>query len=201
MKQSTQNQPLGKIERLHPHFTLLYLGIVGSSLIFLFLGLSFVLSLVKSMGPVAFPRFFALSTIVLLFGSFVAQKLPTNFAKDQVGQLRANLQLLLLCSGLFLVSQLLGWYELTSSGVLFRNNTSGALLYILSGLHLLHLLAGVVYNAVLVVQAGAMQADPVKALVVLSSPYEHLKIKMLVTYWHFLDVVWLVLFLIFLFTI
>ncbi len=201
MKKTSESQTLGKIERLHPHITLLYLGIIGSSLIFLFLGFGFVLSLVKSMGEVAFPKFFALSTIILLFGSYVAQKLPLNFAKDELVKLHLNLTLLLLCSVLFLLSQLLGWRELAGAGVVVRNNTSGALLYILSGLHLLHLLGGVAYLATQVARSEQLKADPVKALIMFSSEYEKLKIRMLSIYWHFLDAVWLVLFLVFMFTI
>jgi cytochrome c oxidase subunit 3 len=131
----------------------------------------------------------------------VAQQLPANFVKDDAIRMNLNLLLLSLCGILFLVSQLLGWRELVSSGIVLRGNTTGALLYILSGLHLLHLLGGLIYNAVVLAQVKHMRADPVKSLLIFSSQYEHLKIKMLVTYWHFIDAIWVVLFIVFLFTI
>jgi cytochrome c oxidase subunit III len=201
MARSSVPGPLQKVEKLHPHLTLLYSAIIGSSLLFFFLLLSLVMSLVRGMGHAVVPKFFIISTLVILVASWLASRLGPNFARDQVQALRSNLQWLLGCGVVFTVSQALGWHELFGSGVKLTKNNAGALLYLLSGLHLLHLLGGLAFNWAQWRLANRMATDPVKALLVFSSQYERTKMKMLAVYWHFLDAAWIVIFLILLFTL
>ncbi|MCU0451269.1 MAG: hypothetical protein MUC97_15755 [Bernardetiaceae bacterium] len=201
MARSSVSGPLQKLEKLHPHLMLLYSAIMGSSLLFFFLLLSLVMSLVRGLGHAVVPKFFVLSTLVILVASWLASRLGPNFARDQVQALRQNLQWLLVCGVLFTLSQGLGWYEMFGDGVKLTKNNTGTLLYALSGLHLLHLLGGLAFNWAQLRQAHRMAADPVKALLVFSSQYERTKMKMLAVYWHFLDAAWLVIFLILLFTL
>ncbi|MFN5557841.1 MAG: cytochrome c oxidase subunit 3, partial [Chryseotalea sp.] len=68
-------------------------------------------------------------------------------------------------------------------------NPSGSFVYVLSGLHGLHIVSGVVVLIVALVAAFRMQ---------IHSKNMNL-IEMCATYWHFLDVLWLYLFLFMLF--
>jgi heme/copper-type cytochrome/quinol oxidase subunit 3 len=64
-------------------------------------------------------------------------------------------------------------------------NISGSFLYLLSGLHIIHLLGGIIWLLVLLVKAffGKISAQNVLSLELGS------------IYWHFLDILWVYLFL------
>jgi cytochrome c oxidase subunit 3 len=94
--------------------------------------------------------------------------------------------------------QLLGWAELFRSGVGFRNNISGTYLYLLSGLHLAHLLVGVGILFYFLFKAYMTEADAFKSLMFDTDPVEKLKIEMMGVYWHFVDGLWLFLYVCFL---
>jgi cytochrome c oxidase subunit 3 len=64
-------------------------------------------------------------------------------------------------------------------------NVSGSFLFILSGLHLAHLLGGLAYLIYVVIRAG-------KGTYTSS---DNLQVRQMGTYWHFLDLLWIYLFL------
>jgi cytochrome c oxidase subunit 3 len=86
---------------------------------------------------------------------------------------------------LFFVLQLLGWKQLVSQGVYFVNqNASQSFIYIFTGAHLAHIVAGilVVLNAL----AGAVKKIPqVKNI---------FRLETTSVFWHFLDILWIYLY-------
>lgn len=68
-------------------------------------------------------------------------------------------------------------------------NISASFLYILSGLHVAHLLGGLIWLAVLFFKARAGRY----------SAQEHLQVDLGSIYWHFLDILWIYLYLFLLF--
>jgi cytochrome c oxidase subunit 3 len=84
----------------------------------------------------------------------------------------------------FLVGQLLAWQQLNAEGYFLATNPANAFFYLLTGLHGLHLLGGLV--------ALALTADKVWRGV---DPGQlRLSVRLCAIYWHFLLALWLVLF-------
>ena len=89
---------------------------------------------------------------------------------------------------LFSLSQFLGWKELVQNGIYFTgegSNPSGSFLYVLTLAHLLHLIAGLI--ALLVGYFNSI-----------SNKYtidDHLGLDLIFTFWHFLTILWVYLYL------
>jgi len=85
----------------------------------------------------------------------------------------------------FLICQLLAWGQLVENSVYLVGNPSGSFLYILTGLHGLHLVSAIVYLFILLVAAYRFKVHS-RSLA---------QIEMCATYWHFLGGLWLYLFI------
>ena len=191
-----------KIEQLHPHQLLLYVGLVGSAIIFLFMIVAFSISRPEEADfiKMQFPKSFVVSTIVLLLSSFSVSKVLPAFDKDDADDLKKWMGITFLLGLIFGVSQITGWQELQQNSIYFAGKRSGAYLYVISGLHVMHMLGVMVFLLYLLMECHKASKDVVKQLVYSTSPYQKIKFKILTDFWHFVDVLWVVLFLYFLFT-
>jgi len=84
----------------------------------------------------------------------------------------------------FLAGQLLAWQELRNAGYFLTANPANSFFYLITGLHGLHLLGGLV----------ALGRTIAKAFSGLALPQLRLSVELCTTYWHFLLLVWLILF-------
>lgn len=191
-----------KMEQLHPHQLLLYVSMIGSAIIFLFMIVAFAVSRPEAADfvKIQFPKSFVISTLILLLSSFSISKVVPAFEKDDVEELKKWMGITFLLGLLFAVSQVTGWKELQRSSIYFTGARSGAYLYVISGLHVLHMAGVMVFLLMSLMHCHKASKDVVKQLVYSTTPYEKIKLKMLTDFWHFADVLWVVLFLYFLFT-
>ncbi|MDW8288834.1 MAG: cytochrome c oxidase subunit 3, partial [Flammeovirgaceae bacterium] len=146
----------------------------------------------------AFPKAFFVSLILLALSSVVLQKAFKAYRQEDESQLFKVLFLTLLLSFLFLAAQMYGWKELVETGIFFRGIPVGSYFYLLTGLHALHLVGGIVFLAIFTWQVRRLAYDAVKKLVYFTNPYELLKLQMLSYYWHAMGILWGILFVIFL---
>jgi cytochrome c oxidase subunit III len=133
----------------------------------------------------ALPTIFYWSTAVLLFSSFfmiLAQKAAQS---DDFTKLRIYISVTFICGVGFLLMQYIGWQELQQEGVYLKGNPSGSFMYILTGLHAFHLISGLL---VLLFSLGA-------AFKLNIHSKNLTQIEVCSTYWHFLDILWIYLFL------
>lgn len=95
------------------------------------------------------------------------------------------LQLTLALGGAFIAGQLLAWRELMHRGFFIAGNPSSSFVYLLTGLHAVHLAGGILALAYAATLAGFR-----------SRPLERKRIVTDVTawYWHFLTFMWLYIF-------
>lgn len=196
-KQST----FQKIENLHPHLTLTYLLVGGITLVFLFLFGAFTFSAMQypETHPNAIPKAFAISSLVLLGSSFVMHKVKYFFEHDDAKGIKNYLAGVFVMGTIFCVLQVIGWKELQAAGSFLNSSAVEGYLYLLSGLHMAHLIGGMVFLGVILLQVIKVENDPVQALMFFTNPYQKLRLKILGLYWHFMDALWLSLFLYFLF--
>ncbi len=124
------------------------------------------------------------STIILLLSSVTAQLAYRAAKKDNIGSLKIMLGLTLVLGVGFMISQLYTWGALIDNNIYFVGNPSGSFLYVLMGVHGFHLISGLIYLLIMLVRAYTYKVHSKNLL--------HLSLS--VTYWHFLDGLWLYLF-------
>jgi len=200
MRQSPSSKTwFQRIEKQHPYETLLYLAMLGSGIIFLFLSLSFLFSGREYLQGLneQVPFAFLISTFLLVLSGYTAVKMRLYYQEENIIKLNRALQATFTLGLLFMVFQVLGWKELTDKGINFTGIPSGSFLYVLSGIHVLHLLGAMTFAAILLVELRKTQQDVVRRLVWSTNPYEKLRIRLFTVYWQFMDAVWLILFLLF----
>lgn len=134
--------------------------------------------------PFQIPHVVWLNTGILLLSSLALRQGYRQLQKeDQKGLVKA-LGLALGLGMLFLIGQLVAWAQLYSTGVHPDNHVFGGFFYLLSALHGVHLMSGVFVLGWLFIGARSGQF----------SAGNHLPVEMGSLYWHFLDVLWLCLF-------
>lgn len=202
---SKRNEPqsaMERIEKLHPYQLILYLSLIGSGIIFLFLLVAHFATRPADITIENFklPKQFVVSTVIIILSSYVMGTMPKLFREEQLITLRNNLGLGLILSLAFAISQYVGWLSMVDQGILFEGRTGGVYLYILSGLHLIHMIGGIIFLLMTFLEIVKMSKDPIKSLVGTTNPYHKLKLNILVTYWHYLDITWVIVFFYFLFS-
>jgi cytochrome c oxidase subunit 3 len=182
-------------KRREPMRFLLWTGMLGSTLIF---GVLLLAYLVRRGGSdweaTRLPMIFWASTVAILVSSFTLHEANRAFSEERFVQYRRLMGATLLLGGVFMVTQLIGGYQLHERGDTLQNSVSSGFIYLLSGLHLLHLLGGVIFLAKLFIE-GLKHLSYVDAFVYSVNPPNLLKVKLVALYWHFVDVLWIVLFL------
>jgi cytochrome c oxidase subunit 3 len=131
------------------------------------------------------PDLFYYSTGVLVASSISMHAALLAAKKDQFNALRLSISITFVLGLLFLIMQYYGWAQLIEMNVYFVGNPSGSFVYVFSGLHGLHLISGLIVLLVALVAAFRLKINA-KALT---------QIKICSTYWHFLDALWVYLFI------
>jgi cytochrome c oxidase subunit 3 len=172
-----------------------------ASIVVLFLALTYGYALRMGSNWLEFklPKVFWLSTICILLVSFFLRKMLRDYDNDRTARLRRSMVLATIFATAFIALQLVGWGELGSQGILLTTSQSASYLYLLSGLHLLHVGVGIVILLVGCVRLFIHTATPVKSLIYYADPIRRDKLKLLVHYWHTIDFLWLFLFLVILY--
>ena len=194
--------PLRRIEQIPRALVVLYFIMAAVASIFAGLLVAYVYTHTVNdvvSGGYPFPRYFSLSTIVLLGSSYILSRARWLYEQDDLTMLARCLGATLLLGCVFAGLQVLGWRELLGHGVAFAGrDANGTYLYIISGLHVAHVLAGMVYLLVVLLRVIHADQDAVRSLVFIRNPYYRRQLTMLSTYWHFVDGLWVLLFAVFL---
>jgi cytochrome c oxidase subunit 3 len=124
------------------------------------------------------------NTVILLLSSAVAQWAWSSIRRGNEKGLRHGLALTVLLGTAFVMGQLWAWRQLVAAGVYLQSNPASSFFYLLTAMHGLHLLGGIV----------ALAWTTVRAWQNAYTPENHLGVELCVVYWHFLMLVWLWLF-------
>lgn len=182
---------------VHPHKFNLWLGII--SLIMVFGGLTSAYLVARSM--VKQPEFFDIPNLVwtntgiILLSSLSMQFAVWRVKKGDDRQALIGLILTFLMGIAFLIGQWNVYQEMVLGGNYFvdpmRADDSVAYFYILTGLHGSHIIAGLIVLAFAIVKTAFKKYKPGKKV---------LSIEMSAIFWHFLDLLWVYLFVFLLYT-
>ncbi len=173
--------------RIHPHKYALW--VACASIVMMFAALTSAYMVRKSGGnwlEFTIPNVFYYNTVVILISSIVihASYLAYNKAKMQLFRMLLGTAAILGVG--FIVLQYVGWQHLIAQGIELKTNPSSSFLYVISGLHAVHVLGGVV--AILIAFTFAITTR--KKV----TPRGRLKLELVVHYWHFVDFLWVYLF-------
>ncbi|MES2727506.1 MAG: cytochrome c oxidase subunit 3 [Bacteroidota bacterium] len=131
------------------------------------------------------PIMFMLSTGVIVLSSVFMQWAYIAAKKDEIGQTKIALTITFALGVLFAVMQYWGWGQMVYNGIYFGfANPSGSFVYVISGVHILHVIIGLIYLLTILVQSFRFKIHK-KAL---------RGIAMCNTYWHFVGILWIYLF-------
>ncbi len=189
------------LERVSPYKTFLFFALTGSTILFLSLVLMFIIWLTQNPPVERFnmPKPFIVSTIVLLITSYISTLIKTAFKNDDSKLLILSITASLGLSMLFASLQILGWKDLYDQGFYITGEVGISLIYIITGLHFLHVMCGLLWQFYLSLRAYDVWNDPIKSLLYFSNKFEGSRIDLYSTYWHFVDGIWVCLFLTFLY--
>ncbi|PIQ50406.1 MAG: cytochrome C oxidase subunit III [Cytophagales bacterium CG12_big_fil_rev_8_21_14_0_65_40_12] len=202
VKFDLKKEAFRKMEQMHPHQLMLYISLIGSSIIFLFMIVAFTASRPPAFDflKIDFPKSFVVSTIIMLISSYTASKIIPAYENDEIEALKNWLGVTFLLGLAFAAMQFLGWRELQKSNILFSGDRSGAYLYVISGLHVLHVGVVLIYLLRLLLKCHKVSLDLVQRLLYVTNPYQKVRFKILVDFWHFIDALWILLFFYLLFS-
>ncbi len=181
-----QNSPLGdRGKRIHPHKFTLWVAI--GSIIMMFAGLTsayIVKSNQAGWQAIEMPKVFWYSTVTILVSSLMMQMALRSFKQREMNQYRLLIGGTFLLGVAFVILQWIGFQQLWNSGVQFKGSSgSGQFLYVIAGLHAVHVLGGVV----------ALMVMFIKAFLGRTKAYGSVPVEVMATYWHFVDFLWIYL--------
>lgn len=139
------------------------------------------------------PDAFYLSTAVIILSSLTIHKSLQAAKSNQFDLVKRFLAITLILGLSFAFLQFEGWKQMTEMGVFFtgeNSNAAGSFVYVITLVHLIHLLGGLISIVVMYFRAKKQ----------LYTPENTLGLELGVIFWHFLDGLWIYLFLFFLFT-
>ena len=148
--------------------------------------------------PVRLPWLFYANTAVLLASSYTMIKAKKAYKDDDTDAYKVMLMVTLGLTLLFLLAQILAWKQMISDDVLINHSTMASYMYLISGLHLVHVVAGIPFLVVFIVIAYREMKSPMSVLLYFSDPAKKRKLDALNIYWHFLDGLWVYLVVFFL---
>ncbi len=144
------------------------------------------------------PNQFYASTVVLLISSITMIGANHYYKNDQFSKFKFFLQATLVLGIVFAVLQYFGWKEMQSRGIFLGyedSNPSGSFVYLISGAHWFHVLFGILLLLVAYIRATIIFKDPIRGLIKDLSPQKGIRMDLLSTYWHFVDILWVYLLL------
>ena len=183
----------------HPFNIMLSILLLGLTFLFLGLTISYIyIRVTMNVPPVNAPWLFIINTLILLGSSYTMIRAKKCYLSDQTEAYKQNLLFTIGLSLLFTLMQGLAWYLLFQNNVAPSSSTTAGFLYVISIVHLAHVVAGLPFLIVFYYKARKRMVDPVTVLVYFSDPERRLRLKLLTRYWHFLDILWIYLILFFL---
>ena len=178
-----------KIRKERAFKSMLMFGIF--SIVMLFAGLTSAyivskgaLSAENKWDNIVLPTIFQYSTFVIILSSIMAIFSIRSLKKNNLEESKWYLLCALFFGFLFSISQFIGWSDLVNAKHFFAgkdSNVAASFIYVLTGVHLAHLVAGLIVFLVLYFKIRVKK-------------YNLLGFKLGIWFWHFLGILWIYLY-------
>ena len=176
--------------KIHPHKFALFVAI--GSIVMMFAAFTSAYIVRRSAGnwlEFRLPNIFFLNSLVIALSSLTLQISYNAFKKGREKIWRWMLFTTFLLGLAFVALQYQGWLAMDAIGATFTANPSSSFIWVISGLHAAHVLGGIACLSVALAHAFLL---PYKA-----TAKRILRLELVVTYWHFVGILWLYLILFF----
>ncbi len=170
--------------------TMFWIGMISMFMMFGGLTSAYIVSKSRPdwMSDFELPFVFSLSTFVIITSSIIFHLAVKAIKRDNRAQTSLFLGLTLVLGIIFIVLQFVGFNEIIETGYFFtgpESSVTTSFLYIVVVMHLAHLFAGIISLLIVIYNHYKQKYNS-------SQP---LGIELSALFWHFLDFVWLYLFL------
>ena len=183
------NMAVDQNKKIHPHKFTLWVGI--GSIIMMFAGLTSAY-IVKREQPgwtsYSTPIAFYYSTGIILISSLTIFLAGKSFRERRMVRYKKLVTATAILGLVFILLQYLGFRHLWDTGTTLHGSGAGQFLYIIAGLHALHVFGGVIALITLWLRARNKRIRS----------YNVVPVDVVSTYWHFVDLLWIYLFIFFL---
>jgi cytochrome c oxidase subunit 3 len=133
----------------------------------------------------AVPRVLWFTTAIIVLSSISMEVARRALKRGDFGRFNRWIVSTAVLGAVFLAGQLMAWKELAAQGIYISSNPHSSFFYLLTSLHAAHLLGGVLALSYVSVAAMRLRVGMKKRPVVEATAL----------YWHFMDGLWLYLFL------
>jgi cytochrome c oxidase subunit 3 len=174
---------------IHPHKFVMWVAIGG--IIMMFAGLTSAYIVKKNQSSwlqFDLPVQFYYSTAVIVLSSIAMFLSARAIKAGKMGQYKAMISVTAVLGITFLLMQYLGFKDLQARNITLvgaRSNSAASFLFVITFLHMLHVLGGVITLTLFRVKANSKKTTESKIV----------SVEILSTYWHFVDLLWIYLFL------
>lgn len=179
--------------RIHPQKFALWIAMASISMMFIaFVSAYIVRQAQGNWLEFSIPTIFYVSTGIIVLSSVLLHISYSAFKKGNEWVYKSMLILSFLLGIGFLVCQFQGWNAMYGMEVYMNGNPSGSFFYLISMVHAAHIVGGI----------GAMLVALLHAFTLAFKPTEKRRVRfqLVLHYWHFVDFLWIYLFIFLLMT-
>ena len=171
---------------MHPKKFAMWLFIVTVCMLFAAWTSAYIVKRAEAgWAEVIMPNQFLINTIIILASSFTMVWAQRSARRDNLEMVKLAISITTVLGVCFLVGQWLAWDELVALNEYFTGgNVSHSFLYVLTAAHGFHIVGGVVFLIIVLISTFKYQIHSKNML----------RIELCSTFWHFLGVLWLYLF-------
>lgn len=179
-------KPSERVRSMHPQKFGLWLFLVTVVMIFISLSSAYIVK--KGAGNwqyIELPSLFQITTGIILLSSGTMHFAYLAAKKNNLFNIRLGVLLTAVLAVGFIYGQLSAWNEMVGNGAFFVGNPASSFIYVFTGVHIVHLIGGIVFLAIVLVSAFRYRIHSKRLA----------RIEMCTTYWHFLGGLWLYLYI------
>ncbi|HPN69861.1 MAG TPA: cytochrome c oxidase subunit 3, partial [Saprospiraceae bacterium] len=129
---------------IHPNYIILILVLFGVTALFMGFSVAYLYNrLQQGIAPVQLPSLFYYNSILLIASSYTLWSSKKAYQNDQTKKYQQMLVITLMLTIGFLVAQVLAWNQLYAQNISLQHSTMASYMYVITGLHFAHLIAGI----------------------------------------------------------
>ncbi|MBI3234894.1 MAG: cytochrome c oxidase subunit 3 [Bacteroidetes bacterium] len=173
---------------VHPKKLMLWIAIVGICMMFAGLTSAFIVKKGDPKGWVNFqlPSMFFVTTLIVLLSSGALWISNSAAKNDEINKSKWATLVTLLLGITFCIGQFMAWGQMVDNRMFFSGDSAAySFIYVLSGLHLAHIAAGLIALGVLYYKTTNFQVHKKNMI----------SMQLVSTYWHFVGVLWIFLYI------
>lgn len=182
-------------KRFSNYRLMLYFGLVSVSVLFVSLSMMYLFSKGQTESKQILlqlhPLFF-FNSLLLGMSSIGLHFSNKYYHLDDYVRYKVFLGITFSTGSLFIIGQLAGWYLQWEGGYSLQHH-SASYLYIISGLHGVHMLGGLIFMGYFFINAITQLRDFPTSIIYFTDPVAKHQLNNLSIYWHFMGALWLYL--------